>query len=175
MALSPGRVAEHPSSAGQQFNLHRLIRDTDQLRSALAIEITQVTRSADVLDVEVALENVGSGHMVPTGMPTREVVLTLSAESPGRSQTEERRYRKIIADSDGAVLETDVDVLLRGARILNDTRIAPGERRMERFRFRAFRDGPVTVKAVVSYKYAPAILDIRRMNIRLAEAERIIR
>jgi hypothetical protein len=108
-------------------------------------------------------------------MPTREVVLTLSAESPGRSQTEERRYRKIIADSDGAVLETDVDVLLRGARILNDTRIAPGERRMERFRFRAFRDGPVTVRAVVSYKYAPAILDIRRMNIRLAEAERIIR
>jgi hypothetical protein len=175
MALSPGRVAEHPSSAGRQFNLHRLIRDTEQLRSALAIEITQVTRSADVVDVEVALENVGSGHMVPTGMPTREVVLTLSAESPGRSQTEERRYRKIIADSDGAVLETDVDVLLRGARILNDTRIAPGERRLERFRFRAFRDGPVTVRAVVSYKYAPAILDIRRMNIRLAEAERIIR
>ena len=175
MALSPGRVAEHPSSAGRQFNLHRLIRDTDQLRSALAIEITQVTRSADVVDVEVALENVGSGHMVPTGMPTREVVLTLSAESSRRSQTAERRYRKIIADSDGAVLETDVDVLLRGARILNDTRIAPGERRMERFRFRAFRDGPVTVRAVVSYKYAPAILDIRRMNIRLAGAERIIR
>lgn len=175
MALSPGRVAEHPSSTGRQFNLHRLIRDTDQLRSALAVEIVRATRSGDTLDVEVVIENVGSGHMVPTGMPTREVVLQTTAESGSRSQTAERRYGKVIADSSGALLESDADVLLRGARVLNDTRIAPGERRVERLRFRQFGNGPVTLKVVVSYEYAPPILNRQRMSIRLAEAERIIR
>ena len=73
------------------------------------------------------------------------------------------------------ILDTDVDVLLRGARVLNDTRIAPGERRVERFRFRALGEGRVTLNAVATYQYAPAILDVQRMNVRLAEAERIIR
>jgi hypothetical protein len=108
-------------------------------------------------------------------MPTREVVLTVSAEAGTRSQSAERRYSKVVADGDGNLLETDVDVLLRGATVLNDTRIAPRERRIERFRFRAFGDETVTLNAVVSYQYAPAILDIQRMNIRLAEAQRIIR
>ncbi len=175
MALSPGRVAEHPSSSGSGFNLHRLIRDTDQLRSALTVEVTRGTRAAGVVDVEVAIENVGSGHMAPTGMPTREVVLTVIAEGPARSQTSARRYGKVVADSDGTVLETDVDVLLRGALILNDTRIAPGERRVERMSFRGLGDGQVTLVAALSYEYAPAILTVQRMNIKLAEAERIIR
>jgi hypothetical protein len=175
MALSPGRVAEDPSSSRGEFSLHRLIRDTDQLRSALTVEVIQATHTTDVIEMQVAIENVGSGHMAPTGMPTREIVLAVTAVAGPRSQTAERRYGKIFADSSGALLETDVDVMLRGARVLNDTRIAPGERRVERFRFRGFTGGPVTLSAVLSYEYAPAILDVQRMKIRLAEAERIIR
>jgi len=175
MALSSGRVADDPSSSASQFNLHRLIRDTDQLRDALSVEIVQATHSADVIDVQVAVENVGSGHMMPTGMPTREVVLLVTAQAGSRTQTDERRYGKVFADSSGAVLETDVAILLHGASVLNDTRIAPGERRFERFRLRGFTDSPVTLRAVVSYEYAPAILDVQRMKIQLAEAERIIR
>ncbi|MGD8329475.1 MAG: multiheme c-type cytochrome [Acidobacteriota bacterium] len=175
MAVSPGRVAEVPSSTSRQFNLHRLIRDTDQLRSALTVEITRALRNGDGLDVEVAIENVGSGHKVPTGMPTREVVLTVTAQGGSRSQTGERRYGKVVADSDGNLLKTDVDVLLRGATVMNDTRIAPGERRVERLRFTAFGPEPVTLNAALSYEYAPAILDVRRMQVRLAEAQRIIR
>jgi len=175
MAVSPGRVAEVPSSTSREFNLHRLIRDTDQLRGALTVQITQATRNGDGLDIEVAIENVGSGHKVPTGMPTREVVLTVTAEGGTRSQSAERRYGKVVADSDGKLLDSDVDVLLRGATVMNDTRIAPREKRVERFRFTSFGSEPVTLNAVLSYEYAPAILDVRRMQVRLATAERIIR
>jgi hypothetical protein len=45
---------------------------------------------------------------------------------------------------------------------------------VERFRFRASESGRVTLSAVLTYEYAPAILKVQRMNIRLAEAERII-
>jgi hypothetical protein len=52
--------------------------DTDQLRSALALRIEGASRTSGRLQVDVVVENVGSGHMVPTGMPSREVVLSSS-------------------------------------------------------------------------------------------------
>lgn len=175
MVRGPGRVVV-PSvkESGTRIHLHSLIHDTEQLRGALSVEITGSERRGGGVDVEVLVENVGSGHMVPTGMPTREIVLAVTAEAAGRTRSAERRYRKVIADERGVPLHTDFEVLLNGARILNDTRIAPREKRLERFRFEMPSSGPLKVTASLSYHYAPPILHVQRVDVRLGTAERVI-
>ncbi len=176
MALGGGRVVrEEIQESGAEFHLHDLIHDTDQLRSALAIQIEAASRSTGHLQVNVLVENVGSGHMVPTGMPSREVVLTVEVDHDGRVLTQERRFRKVVANEAGRVLDTDYEALLYGARILNDTRIGPGEKRSLRFTFTippGQRRSKIT--ATLSYRYSPVILREQRVDVRLGSAERIV-
>lgn len=157
-----------------EFHLHSLIHDRDQLRAALAVEIVNTVRRGESLDVEVAVENVGSGHMVPTGVSTREIVLSVTAAAGARTQTQERRFRKIVGDAAGAPLATDYEVMLFGTQVLNDTRIAPRERRIERMSFRMPATDGVKVTASLAYLYAPPVLDVRRMNIQLGTVERYV-
>jgi ssDNA-binding Zn-finger/Zn-ribbon topoisomerase 1 len=90
MTLSAGRVVrEEVQDSGTEIHLHSLIQDTDQLRSALTVQIDRAARTFDRLQLDVVVENVGSGHMVPTGIPSREVVLTVNVEVGGRVLTQE--------------------------------------------------------------------------------------
>lgn len=176
MVLSEGQVVdERIKESRDRIHLHSLIHDSDQLRGALSVEITRSQRRSGAIEADVVVANVGSGHMVPTGMPTREVVLTVSAEGARRTQTAERRYRRVFADADGRPLERDFEILLYGARMLNDTRIAPREERLERFSFDAPRSGPVELTATLTYYYAPAVLGVQRMEIRLGTSQRTVR
>ncbi len=176
MVLSPGKVAvQGGSSAGDQIHLHRLIHDSAQLRRALEVRITRAERSGNVVRADVEVENVGSGHMVPTGIPTREVVLLVSAESGGHSRSQERRYRKVVAERSGRVLSSDYRVLLHGAKILNDNRIAPREKRLETFHFRVRGRERVKISAELTYQYSPALLSVKNMNIPMGAAERFVR
>jgi hypothetical protein len=176
MVLTSGKVVrEEVKDSGSKIHLHNLIHDTDQLRSALSVQIASAERTVNRLQVEVTVENVGSGHMVPTGIPSREIVLSVSVDSGGRLLTQERRYRKVVADEKGRVLKRDFEALLYGARILNDNRIGPREKRLERFNFdvpKAGRSAKVTVR--LSYQYAPVILHQEQLNILLGSVERIV-
>lgn len=176
MVLTSGKVVrEEVKESGAKIHLHNLIHDTDQLRSALSLQIASAERSVNRLQVEVTIENVGSGHMVPTGIPSREIVLSVSVDSGSRVLTQERRYRKVVADEKGRLLKRDFEVLLYGARILNDNRIGPREKRVERFNFdvpKAGRSAKVSVH--LSYEYAPVILHEERLDILLSSVERIV-
>lgn len=175
MALAQGApVNRDVKKSNPEYHLHSLIHDRDQLRSALAVEILDLVRSADGVQVDVSVENVGSGHMVPTGVPTREIVLSVTAAAGSRTQTQERRFRKIVGDAGGAPLETDYEAMLFGTQILNDTRIAPREKRIERMSFRMPSNAPVKVTATISYLYVPPVLGERRMNIQLGQVERYV-
>jgi len=176
MILSSGNVvAENVKQGTPQIHLHSLVHDSNQLRTALSVQIHRAYRQGNELEVEVRVENIGSGHMIPTGMPTREVVLEVTAESGGYTRSQERRYRKVVADKKGRVLKSDYEVLLRGSRILNDNRLAPREARSERFRFSASGTQPVKLEAKLFYRYSPAILDVKKMNIQLGKAEKLVR
>jgi len=176
MARGEGRVVRKEIQAsGSEFHLHDLIHDTDQLRSALAVQIEGASRTADRLQVDVVVENVGSGHMVPTGMPSREVVLAVAVDNDGRVMTQERRFRKVVADEKGKPLNSDHEALLYGAKILNDTRIGPGEKRSVRFTFdvpSGERRSKIT--ATLSYRYSPVILREQRVDVQMGAAERIV-
>jgi hypothetical protein len=175
MVLGPGKVVrEDVKPTGPQIHLHSLIHDSDQVRSALALQILSVDRSGGRLRADVQVENVGSGHMVPTGLPTREIILTVTVDVDGRTLTQERRYRKVVADERNRVLEQDYEVLLRGRKVLNDNRIAPREKRLERFDFDVPSSARVKVKADLSYLYAPMVLARRPVEIKMSEAERFV-
>lgn len=127
------------------------------------------------LQIDVVVENVGSGHSVPTGMPSREVVLSVAVDHEGRVQTQERRFRKIVADKDGLPLTSDHEALLFGARILNDTRIGPGEQRSLRFYFDVSQGKKRSkVTATLNYLYTPVILREQRVDVRMGTVERIV-
>jgi len=173
MVRGAGKVVGAEIRSGSSpMHLHDLIHDSDQVRSALAVRIVRAERRAETLAVDVEVENVGSGHKVPTGIPSRVIVLTVTAESDGRSQSAERRYQKVVGDAQGKVLSQDFEALLYGAKILTDNRIGPREKRREHFSFDLPRQRGVTVKASLSYHYSPMILDQSRVLIRLGEAER---
>lgn len=174
MGLRAGKVVRADvKRGGTMIHVHDLIHDSEQLRSALSVEITSARRTDRGLVVDVVVENVGSGHMVPTGIPSRLVTLVVKVEGGGQTLTQERRYQKIVADERGRPLERDHEVLLRGAKILNDNRIAPREKRLERFTFRPPRAPEVRVKAALSYRYSAPILRDQQLEINLGEAERL--
>ena len=175
MVLSASKVVEpQVMKTAPTIHLHDLIHDSDQLRSALSVEVTHARRTRDNLVVDLVVENVGSGHRVPTGIPSRRVVLTVTVEGDGELQTRERTYQKIVADEKKRPLENDFEALLWGAMILNDTRIAPREKRAERFTFRLPRAEGVKVTATLSYRYSAPILRDNQLDIKLGEAERFV-
>jgi len=176
MVRSTGKVVrEDVKASGDQIHLHDLIRDTNQLRSALSVQVLRAERTPAGLEVDVQVENVGSGHMVPTGIPTREVVLTVSVESGGYTRSQERRYRKVVGDDKGRPLKRDFETLLYGSRILNDNRIAPREKRVERLRFELRQAASAKVTATLSYHYAAMILRERPLDIEMGRVDRYVK
>ncbi|HSR67901.1 MAG TPA: multiheme c-type cytochrome [Acidobacteriota bacterium] len=171
MTLSAGKVVfDQPQESAAQIHLHSLIHDSNQLRSALEVHIVRAERQGEWLDVQVEVNNVGSGHMVPTGMPTREVMLEVKAESAGLSRVQNRRYRKVVADERNRPLKNDYEVMLRGSKIVSDNRLAPRQPRLERFRFPLWGSKPVEVTASLSYQYSPMLVKKEVMNVELGRA-----
>jgi len=170
MKRSVGRVVRRDvQESDAEFHLHDLIHDTAQIQSALEVEVLDSARQNSLLNVQVAVRNVGSGHMVPTGMPSREVVLRVSVEAGGRTLVRERHYRRVIADEDGRPLSRDHEIMLHGAKILSDNRIGPREERREWLTFDVGDAEPDRIDATVSYVYVPMVLDQRRLDILLSE------
>ncbi|HSR51357.1 MAG TPA: multiheme c-type cytochrome [Acidobacteriota bacterium] len=176
MALSTGKVVfDQPREKGSQIHLHSLIHDSTQLRGALEVRIVGAERKEEWLEVQVEVNNVGSGHMVPTGMPSREVVLEVEAESAGLSRIQRRSYRKVVADESNRPLKDDYEIILRGRKILSDNRLAPRQPRLERFRFPVWNSKPVELTATLSYHYSPMLVKKEVMNVELGRARRLVR
>lgn len=174
MVLSPGRIVSDDvkKNTQEQFHRHSLIHDSEQIRGALAVEIISTTRTADGIDVSVLVENVGSGHMVPTGMPSREIQLKVEARVEDRVWTRDIKYHKVVADKSGNILTQDWECMLKGALIVSDNRIAPREKRVERFSFVVPKNRSVHFTATAIYLYRPMLLQQRNIDIECAKAER---
>ena len=163
-----------PKTAQGAFHVHDLIHDSHQLQNALEIRIVRADRAGTNLAVDVEVENVGSGHMIPTGVPSREVVATVEARIGKRVYRQERHYRKVVADANYQVLDQDYEMFMRGAKVLNDNRIRPRETRRERFTFFVPSSGRIELRATASYVYTPMILKREMLKIRLGSAERVV-
>lgn len=148
---------------------HSLVR----LQEAATVGL-QVDYRDQAIQVEAKVENVGSGHKVPTGAPTRRVVLEVSVLSPsGKTvQSQSRVYQKVLEDENGQPVTTMADSFVKAVRVASDNRLAPKQVRREAFTFRVPSSGEVAiVQALLTYKF---VTPQGIMDVKMSEASRLV-
>ena len=123
--------------------------------------------------VRVRVTNVGSGHKMPTGIPSRKVLLTGRLKDARGAVLREVtvRYQKVLADAQHKPLETDADIFLKPSTVLLDNRLGPQESRIEELVFPVTREmiqdqviggrtyqRNLSVEVALTYSYTPLIL-----------------
>ncbi len=162
MALVPGdRVRPDVAAAADQrfINLHRLVGGSalSQLRRGVEAAFGEVRRESGGVVVKVEVSNAAAGHKVPTGLPPKQVKLLVTASREGKSIfSAERVYARTLLDERGKHPATEGDLFLDSKRVINDTRLAPRERRVETFRFSA-PPGELALRARLIYQYKPLV------------------
>lgn len=144
-------------SSMAKINLHEIpgSRSTRQLNKAIKMDLA-TERENDQVKVVVKLTNRGAGHDVPTGSPLRQLILEVRVDSyDGKHFRQEAKYRRTVADQAGKVLDREPAVFTKGAKTLEDTRLAPRETRTAAFSFPVPRGTQAQVEADLSYYYSP--------------------
>jgi hypothetical protein len=143
----PRDASEVAVGAGQRPDVphHHLLGSDGRLRkTALAVKVRverapatpggahEGARPSD-LQVTVTLTNIGAGHAVPTGLPGRQVVLSVRTLDPAGQPLDaaEARYGRVLVDAGGAEVP-----FFRAVRVGRDDRLLPATPRVETFRLR---------------------------------------
>jgi hypothetical protein len=179
--VSTKRVNKHDLQGGHS---------AEQVRRAARVEILEVSKSSDAILVKVRVTNVGSGHKMPTGIPTRKVLLVGRLKDARGSILREATltYEKLLADAQHNPLETDVDIFLKASAVLMDNRLGPQESRIEQLVFPVTRDitedqviggrtypRNLSVEVGLTYSYTPLILKPADMVQEMASDTRPLR
>lgn len=178
MPLIGGKVVNRkiPSSKQKEINLHAISasHSTEQLRKALKVEIKNIYKEEEIIEVVVGVANVGSGHLVPTGIPSRKLILFVELKTPNEYFSQQRTYQKIMRDDSGKEIKKECQVFLQAAKVSFDNRIRPKETRRERFVFAKPKNKKITITARIEYLYKTNILRPTEMRVIMAEDKRSI-
>ncbi len=161
---------------GQEVNLHEMPggHSLDQLHKAVTVSF-HPERKGDELLLDVRLANRGAGHAVPTGMPSRRVILDLTVRSSnGRSFEEHRLYGKTYLDASGKAITRDSGYFAKGVKLEADTRLRPDEQRVERFRFPVPSTATAFVSVKLRYEHSPTGGPENRTSITFLSEERTL-
>jgi RNase P subunit RPR2 len=156
----------------ENINLHNIsgMHSSEQVRKAAVARIISVTRPrSDLAEVEVEVANVGSGHSIPTGLPTRKLVLEVRLYSGDREVRRfQKTYQKVLIGENGQRLKEDHQTLLYSRAVLEDNRLRAGERRREKFSSRIPDEGRLSAELELRYIYEPTIFRRERISIEIA-------
>ena len=173
MPLTPGNTVRSELGVERtSINLHNISggHSSEQVRKAATAKILSVKRESPtraIIDVEVA--NVGSGHFIPTGLPTRKLILEVRLFSGGRQiRRFERKYEKKLLDAKGNLITTDHGAIMDARKLLEDTRLRPGERRLERFATDVPSTGSLRVEMELRYSYDAELISRSVISIQIA-------
>jgi len=173
MPLIPGKIvkSEIKSSNRKQINLHAISasHSTEQLRKALKVEIRNINKEEGVVEVVVGVSNVGSGHMVPTGIPSRKLILLVELKTPNEHFSQQRIYQKIMLDESGKEIKKEYEVFQKAAQVSFDNRLMPRETRIERFAFAMPKNKKITISARIEYLYKTSVLRPTEIRVKMAE------
>jgi hypothetical protein len=163
MPLVQGAVVTNDSHRStDKINSHNLSggHSIVQVASAATVKIASLKRIAGGLEAVVEVTNVGSGHMIPTGIPSRQLILEVQLLDARGSivRTEEHVFSRTILDRNHNPLTGDANMILNGAIVSKDNRIPPGETVSIPFSFAAAPQNKYLVKAKLSYSYKPLVL-----------------
>jgi hypothetical protein len=144
-------------------------------RAMIAGGLRTAAWEGEQVGVVVKLTNRAAGHDVPTGSALRQLILDLQAASlDGRHFSEQRVYRRTVADRNGAVLNREDLVFMKGARLLTDTRLAPNETKTETFSFSVPRGIQTRGKASLDYYYSPPATTEAQQKVKFLELMRLV-
>ncbi len=164
-------VTGRPRKPGEKINSHNLSggHSIEQVASAAKVRIASVSRVTGGLHAVVEVSNVGSGHMIPTGIPSRALVLEAQLlDSKGNLiESEKHTFRRVILDSQHNELTADADIILNGALISKDNRIPPGGTVAVPFDFAAAAGQKYLVRATLRYMYRPLVLQEEQIDIEM--------
>lgn len=140
MALVPGTKVkeglEQSAPGARVVNLHRLVGGTSlgQVNRGVDLKIESVAVTGTSASIRIAVSNSGAGHRVPGGLPTKSLVLVVSAEGDGGvlGTPQERIYRRELRDSKGSPLKGLAETFMKAKSEGEDTRLKPQETRTER-------------------------------------------
>ncbi len=142
------------------------------LSHAISLE-TSATKNNSKLEVEVRLTNVESGHKLPTGIPSRKLVLNVtlrSAYDNSEVSAVRKVYRKALTDKYGTIIENVPDMFLIATDVYSDNRIEPGETRVENITFE-IPDwvSNYFIETKLNYEYSRPILTEENISIEMAK------
>ena len=167
------RVKKTPNDG---INLHQMpgSHSLTQLNKAIRGQLS-VKHEGGQLQVEVDVTNQGAGHMVPTGSPLRKLILQVQA-SPfgGKPFQEERVFTRVVADQQGKILNREDLVFMKAAKVVSDTRLAPGETRKESFTFKVPQGVRSTVEADFYYYYSPTAATKAQQEVKFLSFSRFV-
>lgn len=172
-------VKKEIKESPRKVNLHNLEggHSGKQLKKATKISIISVDRRKNDTKIKVKITNSGAGHMIPTGIPTRNIALEISLISPdGKILAQDKReYKKVIIDKNGKELKTDVEIFLNSYKILSDNRLAPNQSKEEEFIFPITSNKTFKVEAKIIYSYSPITFDRAEMRLEMSKTYRMSR
>ncbi|MEW6455491.1 MAG: multiheme c-type cytochrome [Acidobacteriota bacterium] len=146
-----------------------------QLKKAVSIRILKTERVNNMVYVEVVMENVGSGHMIPTGIPSRKLILYVSVKTKSMEYPKiiRKEYFKLLVDEKGKEIQKDYDFFYSATKVLMDNRLGPKEKRIEKFEFYSIPENEkVDVRAWVSYLYLPSIFKSEKIEFEMSSDEK---
>jgi hypothetical protein len=165
------------NDSGNGINLHRMpgSRSVEQLNRAIQSQMSAF-RQGDKVKVVVKLTNAGAGHYVPTGSPVRKLILEVRLDPfvEGQAQRAERVYARNVQDQKGVTLQREHLAFLKGAKVVEDTRIAPKETRTETFTFDLLAGRRAHVEANLYYFYSPMAVTEAEQKIRFMAMSRLV-
>lgn len=128
---------------------HSLSHNLARLAGSVSVDIVKAERAdGGRFLVDVAVTNVKAGHNIPTGLPSRYLTLEVEGQPADAGAVILRKVLgKRVVDGDGSALTSDVDAYIKGAKVAEDTSIAPMERRIIRFDLGSLPKGNVRVTA----------------------------
>jgi len=179
MPRIPGRTvrAEVNGNSHDVYNDHRLMggHEPNQVQRAVTLRLESLTRNATRMHAVVSLENSGAGHFVPTGIPSRKLVLSVIATQRGRTIFQrDIVYQRVMQGEDSMPLKEDWAIKLRSKRVLRDNRIAPHEVRRETFVFNASQAEDVNLTAKLAYVYDPGNAANFHIELVVADLNRVL-
>jgi hypothetical protein len=165
------------NTSDKGINLHQMpgSRSVSQLNKAIQSQISTFRRG-EQLKVVVKLTNAGAGHYVPTGSPMRKLILEVRLDPFGEGPAfhEERVYARKITDQKGAMLQREHLSFLKGAKVAEDTRLAPKETRTETFSFELPAGKRARVEASLYYFYSPMATTEAEQKIKFLTMSRLV-
>lgn len=180
MPLVKGEVVrpEVKEAKRGEINLHLLMggHSITQLKKSIKLNIVSIEKINSQIRVSLDLTNSGSGHMVPSGIPSRRLVLSVIAQGVlGQKVKDTRTYQKILVNKAGTIIDKDSEVFTKPTLISKDNRIAPKETRREVIILPLpEKTGDVIVRAELAYVYEPLLIEKKEIKLELAMEEKIV-